>query len=269
MVARFRAAAPDFPASEYENIFTNAKGERRVIAWRSAPVHDEAGHVVAIVAGGLDISDRKEQEEELRASRSRLVAAGDEARRRLERNLHDGAQQRLVSLSVALRLARSKLEADPAAAGELLEQAGGELSVALQELRELARGIHPAVLTDRGLGAALQSLADRTPVPVDVSLTGRTLPEPIAAAAYYVVSEAIANVVKHAGASSVSVQVAAPNGHVLVEVRDDGVGGADVAAGTGLRGLADRVAVLDGTLRVDSPAEGGTRVLAEIPLRTA
>jgi PAS domain S-box-containing protein len=268
MVARFRAAAPGFPPSEYENIFTNARGERRVIAWRSAPVLDEAGQVVAIVAGGLDISERKRQEEELRASRSRLVAAGDEARRRLERNLHDGAQQRLVSLSVALRLARSKLGADPAAAEELLEQAGGELSVALEELRELARGIHPAVLTDRGLEAALESLADRTPVPVEVTLTGRVLPEPIAAAAYYVVSEAIANVVKHAQASAVSVQVAAPNGRVRVEVSDDGVGGADVAAGTGLRGLADRVAVLDGVLLVDSPADGGTRVVAEIPLLT-
>ena len=241
MIGRFREASPDFPPAEYENVFTNAKGEHRVIAWRSAPVLDDAGKVVRIVAGGLDITERKRHEEELRASRTRLVAAGDEARRRLERNLHDGAQQRLVSLSVALRLARARLESDPAAAGELLEEAGGELAQALEELRELARGIHPAVLTDRGLDAALQSLADRTPIPVDLSLPGRTLPEPIAAAAYYVVSEAVANVVKHANASAVAVQVTAPDGRVVVAVADDGVGGADPASGTGLRGLADRV----------------------------
>jgi PAS domain S-box-containing protein len=269
MVARFRAAAPEHPPAEYENIFTNARGERRVIAWRSAPVRDETGKVVRIVAGGLDITERKQQEEELRASRIRLVAAGDEARRRLERNLHDGAQQRLVSLSVALRLAQSKLESDPAAAGELMQQAGGELSVALEELRELARGIHPAVLTDRGLDAALQSLADRTPIPVELHVPDRKLPEPIAAAAYYVVSEAIANVVKHARASSIEVGVSAPNGRVVVEVADDGVGGADPSAGSRLRGLADRVAVLDGSLRVESPAAGGTRVVAEMPLESA
>jgi PAS domain S-box-containing protein len=266
VIGRFTAAAPHHPPAEYENIFTNARGERRVIAWRSAPVRDDGGNVVRIVAGGLDITERKRQEEELRASRTRLVAAGDEARRRLERNLHDGAQQRLVSLSVALRLVESMLASDPVGAQELLGQAAGELSVALEELRELARGIHPAVLTDRGLGAALQSLADRTPLPVELRTTERVLPEPIAAAAYYVVSEAIANVVKHAGASSIAVEVSAPNGRVVVEVADDGVGGADPSAGSGLRGLADRVAVLDGSLRIESPPAGGTRVVAEMPL---
>jgi PAS domain S-box-containing protein len=268
VIARFHAAAPDHPPAEYENVFTNARGERRVIAWRSAPVLDDAGKVVRIVAGGLDITERKRQEEELRASRTRLVAAGDDARRRLERNLHDGAQQRLVSLSVALRLAQSQLASNAEAAGRLLEQASTELSVALEELRELARGIHPAVLTDRGLDAALRSLADRTPIPVEVHTADRALPDPIAAAAYYVVSEAIANVVKHAHASSIEVDVAAPNGRVIVAVADDGVGGADPAAGSGLRGLADRVAVLDGRLRVDSPAAGGTRIVAEIPLES-
>jgi PAS domain S-box-containing protein len=269
MIARFNAAAPRFPQSEYENVFTNARGERRVIYWRSAPVVDDTGNVVRIVAGGLDITDRKDQEEELRASRTRLVAAGDEERRRLERNLHDGAQQRLVSLSVALRLARSRLESDANGAGVLLDQAADELSLALEELRELARGIHPAVLTDRGLGAALQSLADRTPIPVALHTTDRPLPEPVAAAAYYVVSEAIANVVKHARATSIEVQLSAPDGFVVVEVADDGVGGADPSAGSGLRGLADRVAVLDGSLRVESSASGGTRVVAEIPLGKA
>ena len=266
MIGRFRAAAPDFPPSEYENAFTNARGERRVIAWRSAPVVDEAGRVVRIVAGGLDVTDRKRQEEELRASRTRLVAAGDEARRRLERNLHDGAQQRLVSLSVALRLAQARLAEDPEGAGEMLAQAGEELRLALEELRELARGIHPAVLSDRGLAAALRSLADRSPLPVELEAPARRLPEPIEAAAYYVVSEALANVVKHAGATGASVRVAAPDGRVVVEVADDGVGGADPGGGSGLRGLADRVAVLDGRLDVESPPGGGTRVVAEIPL---
>ena len=268
VIKRFHAAAPEHPPAEYENTFTNARGERRVIAWRSAPVLDDVGNVVRIVAGGLDITERKQQEEELRASRTRLVAAGDDARRRLERNLHDGAQQRLVSLSVALRLAQSKLTSSPEAAGELLEQASVELSVALEELRELARGIHPAVLTDRGLEAALRSLADRTPIPVEVHTTERTLPDSIAAAAYYVVSEAIANVVKHAHASSIEVDVSAPNGRVVVRVADDGVGGADPSAGSGLRGLADRVAVLDGRLEIESPLAGGTLVVAEIPLES-
>jgi PAS domain S-box-containing protein len=266
MIARFRAAAPDHPPSEYENVFTNARGERRVIAWRSAPVLGEDGDVVRIVAGGLDITERKRAEEELRASRTRLVAAGDEARRRLERNLHDGAQQRLVSLSVALRLAQAKLVSDPAGAEQVLGGAAEELARALAELRELARGIHPAVLTDRGLNAALRSLAERTPLPVEVETVEERLPAPIEAAAYYVVSEALANVVKHARASGVEVRVSAPDGHVVVQVDDDGVGGANAVGGSGLRGLADRIAVLDGRLSVADRAGGGTRVVAEIPL---
>ncbi len=266
MIERFHAAAPDFAPAEYENVFRNASGERVVIAWRSAPVLDEAGNVVRIVAGGLDISSLKQQQEELRASRARLVAAGDDERRRLERNLHDGAQQRLVSLSLALRLAQAKVESDPAAANEILTGASEELALALEELRELARGIHPAVLTDRGLGAALEGLAARTPLPVELSLPGERLPAPIEAAAYYVVSEAVTNVVKHAGASSVDVRVGATDGLAVVEVADDGVGAADPGAGSGLRGLADRIAALDGRLRVESPPHGGTRVVAEIPL---
>src|SRR5262249_15501102 len=157
-------------------------------------------------------TDRKLQEQELRASRTRLVAAGDDERRRLERNLHDGAQQRLVSLSVALRLAQGKLESDAAAARGILSPANREPWLALEELRELARGIHPAVLSDRGLEAALRGLADRSPVPIELETLERRLPEPIEAAAYYVVSEAIANVVKHARASTIEVSVTAPNG---------------------------------------------------------
>src|SRR5262249_40069325 len=145
-------------------------------------------------------------------------------------------------LSVALRLAQSQLASDPASASELLGQASDELAVALEELRELARGIHPAVLTDRGLDAALRSLADRTPIPVDIRTPERPLPDPIAAAAYYVVSESIANVVKHARASSIEVAVSAPNGCVVVEVADDGVGGADPGGGAGRAGPCSRAA---------------------------
>jgi PAS domain S-box-containing protein len=203
---------------------------------------------------------------QLEASRARLVSAGDEERRRLERNLHDGAQQRLVSLSLSLRLAQRKLASDPQAAQELLSAASLELGVALEELRELARGIHPAVLTERGLGPALQSLADRVPLPVELELpTDERLPRRVEAAAYYVVSEALANVAKYAHASAVTVTVARENRFAVVEVADDGVGGADPQHGTGLRGLADRVEALDGTLVVDSLPGEGTRIRAEVP----
>jgi PAS domain S-box-containing protein len=266
MKARFLEAAPEHPAAEYENTFTNARGERMSIIWRGAPLAGDSGAVEGIVAAGLDVTEHRRAEEEIRASRGRIVAAGDEARRRLERNLHDGAQQRLVSLSLALRLAQSKLDSDPAAAGPILAGAGEELAAALEELRELARGIHPAVLTDRGLDAALEGLAARTPIPVELDRVGRRLPEPIEAAAYYVVSEAVANVVKHGHASSIRVGLEAENGTFRVEVSDDGVGGADAAVGSGLRGLADRVSALEGSLDVDSPPGAGTRVTAELPL---
>jgi len=216
---------------------------------------------------GIDVSERKRQQSELEASRARIVAAGDEARRRLERNLHDGAQQRLVSLSLALRLIQTRLERDPQGAEALMEAAREELAQALEELRELARGIHPAVLTDRGLEAALEALAARAPLPVVIEPPAAALPPPVEAAAYYVVSEALANVTKYAEASSVTVRVAADNGYALVEVTDDGVGGADPVRGSGLSGLADRVASLDGRLEVESPPGVGTRVRAEIPLK--
>ncbi|MCC6223646.1 MAG: hypothetical protein IT201_09185, partial [Thermoleophilia bacterium] len=184
-----------------------------------------------------------------------------------ERNLHDGAQQRLVSLALSLRLAGARVRSDPAGTEELLATAGDELALALGELRELARGIHPAILTDRGLGPALEALAARSPVPVEVALpTGERLPGPIEAAAYFVVSESLANVAKYAGASAASVRVARDGGLLLVEVADDGAGGADPARGSGLRGLADRVEALDGRLAVESPPGAGTRVRAELPL---
>ena len=203
---------------------------------------------------------------ELAASRARIVRAGDEERRRLERNLHDGAQQRLVTLSLALRLAQSKLD-DPDAARALLDGAAEELAQALEELRELARGIHPAILSDRGLAPALEALAARSPIPVELEgLPGDRLPPPVEAAAYYVVAESLTNVAKYADAQAAHVRVARRNGVAIVEVEDDGVGGADAARGTGLRGLADRVEALEGRLSVTSTAGHGTRVRAEIPL---
>jgi signal transduction histidine kinase len=199
--------------------------------------------------------------EELAASRARIVQAGDAERRRLERNLHDGAQQRLVSLALRLRLAARRHPDDAD-----LEHAGEELAHALQELRELARGIHPAVLTERGLEPALRALADRAPVPVEleVELDAR-LPDPVEAAAYYVVAEALTNVAKYARASLVRVRVTRAADEALLEVADDGAGGADPAGGSGLRGLADRVEALGGRLEIESPPGAGTRLRAAIP----
>ncbi len=203
---------------------------------------------------------------ELRDSRARMVAVGMAERRRLERDLHDGAQQRLVSLALDLRLARRSVREDPEQAERLLEGAGEELELALAELRELARGIHPAVLSDRGLDPAVEALASRAPLPVEVSeRVGDRLPEPIELAAYFVVSEALTNVVKYSQASRAVVRVARENGSVVVEVADDGVGGADPVRGSGLRGLADRVSALGGRLQVDSASQSGTRVTARIP----
>jgi signal transduction histidine kinase len=195
------------------------------------------------------------------------VEAGTEERRRLERNLHDGAQQRLVALSLTLRLAQAKILKDPGKADALLGAAQEELTLAQAELRELARGIHPAVLSDRGLGAALEALAGRAPIEVELAeLPPDRLPEPIEAAAYFVVAEALTNVVKYAHASQATVRISRRNGAAVVEVADDGIGGADPGRGSGLRGLADRVSALDGRMELDSPAGAGTRLRAEIPV---
>jgi PAS domain S-box-containing protein len=248
---------------EHESEWVTRDGKRLVVAWSCTPLR-EGG--LGLLVCGTDVTERKRHEVELRASRQRIVAAADEERRRLERNLHDGAQQRLVSLSLALRLAQSKLGSDPAAAEPLLTNASEELALALEELRELARGIHPAVLTDRGLAPALEVLAARSPVPVELEAPTERLPDPVEAAAYYVVSEALANVAKYAGASHARVSVTRQDGRAVVEVTDDGVGGADAARGTGLRGLSDRVEALDGRLQVQSDAGTGTCVRAEIPV---
>jgi PAS domain S-box-containing protein len=379
MIQRFRDASPDFVESEYENTFVDARGQRRVIAWRSAPLHDESGRVIRIIAGGIDITERKRrelelerqwnfastvadtipsfivvtdhdaivvprganlafldlvsaddefaarmaiagaangvpqveresrwltvdgdertvawtatpildqwgnprvllsgaditerkrQEAEVRASRSRILAATDAARRRLERNLHDGAQQRLAALSLSLRLAESKLPEDVAKAADILATARLELTEALDELRELARGLHPNVLTDRGLGPALESLVMRSPFPVEIDVPDERLPPAIEAAAYYIAAEALANVAKYAGATGAKVCVSedAEAEAIVVEVSDDGIGGADPARGSGLEGLEDRVESLDGAFDVESPLGGGTRIRATIPM---
>lgn len=207
------------------------------------------------------------QLEEVRASRARIVEAGDTERRRLERDLHDGAQQRLVTLAMALKMAerRAKKTGDEDLVS-LLVEAERELRDATDELRELARGIHPAILTDEGLEPALRTLAERSSVSthVSASLNGR-LAAPVEAAAYFVVSEALANVAKHAIATSAHVHAEQREGTVIVEVADDGVGGARLDGGSGLRGLADRVAAVGGRLSVDSPPGGGTVLRAELP----
>ena len=207
-----------------------------------------------------------EAHEQLAASRARIVEAGDAERRRLERNLHDGAQQRLVSVALDLRLVDATLRKDPAAAGELLAKAQDGLSQGLDELRELARGIHPAVLTDRGLGPAIESLANRSPVPIEITeMPDERLAGPVEAAAYYVVAEAMTNVAKYAQATHAVVSVSRSNGQATVTVADDGIGGADPTRGTGLRGLADRLEALEGRLDVQSSPGSGTRISAEIP----
>jgi PAS domain S-box-containing protein len=211
-----------------------------------------------------DITARTEADRELRASRARLVAVADAERRRIQRNLHDGAQQRLTS--ALLSLGRIRASSDEHAA--LLGRAIDEVATGLEEIRELAGGLHPSMLTERGLGAALEALALRAPVPIELqALPDRRLPEPVEAAAYYVIAEALANVQKHAAATRVFISATADSQCLHVSVADDGVGGAH-EQGAGLRGLADRVEALEGRLTVESPRGGGTRLYAEIPHRS-
>ena len=206
------------------------------------------------------------QLDEVRASRTRIVAAGDAERKRLERDLHDGAQQRLVSLTLALRLARAKLgdDLDPLAALSL-DQASDDARAALFELRQLARGIHPQILTEAGLGPAIETLANRSPFDVSVEIRADRFSAAIEGAAYFTVSEALANIAKYAKATSATVRAELRDGHLTVEIVDDGVGGADPTLGSGLRGLADRLAAIGGTLEIVSPSGGGTRLVARIP----
>ena len=241
-------------------------GGGRALEVRLAP--SGSGEVTAIVR---DFTDQREAEAEVRRSRTRIVEAADAERRRVERNLHDGAQQRLVALSLALRRARAQLPADGSAtAGATLDEASSQLQAAMAELRELARGIHPAILTEAGLVPAIRSLAAESPVPVTLGLDlPAGLSSHVEAAAYFVVAESLTNIAKYAEARQVDVIGTVAGGELRVEVRDDGRGGADPAAGSGLRGLSDRVAALDGHLEVISPVGGGTRVVATFPLASS
>jgi signal transduction histidine kinase len=283
------------PWSTAEQSYVDAEGRRPVLpvaapgravtvveqdgAPVAALVHDEAlledpGLVGAVVAAVRLTSDnerlRAELQRQLTAvaeSRSRIVAAGDEERHRIERDLHDGAQQRLVTIALALRLADARLgsDSDPEV-HDALSQAVKDLGEAIDELRDLARGIHPAILTESGLSSALESLVDRSPVPASLDMRVATEPPmAVAATAYFAASEAMTNVVKHAHATRIRVEVRIEGGELRVLIEDDGVGRADPAGGSGLRGLADRVDAGGGTLRVTSPPSGGTRLDVRLP----
>jgi PAS domain S-box-containing protein len=256
-----------------------ADGEERWVLDRGQLVRGSGGRLWC--DGALfDVTERRAAEEaarhreierarseELHASRARIVEAADAARRKIERDLHDGAQQRLVALALEVRLARARVDKDPGSAGPFLERVGQELTEASSELRELARGIHPAVLTERGLAPAISALISRAPLPVDlVGLPEDRLPPATEATAYFTVAEALTNVAKYAEASHATVRMERENGIFAVEISDDGKGGAQAAPGSGLSGLADRVGAADGVLTVTSPPGDGTIVRAELPL---
>ena len=261
------------PAGKVSTIIEH-EGERIAAIVKPGPDLAEERELVqtAGAAAGLTLRNERLDAElrakvaELQASRSRIVQAGNEQRRRLERDLHDGAQQRLMALGIDLRMVRERIEHDPQGAAELLDESLHELNEATAELRELARGIHPAVLTNLGLHAALKGLASRSPVPVKLLQTpADRLPPSVESAVYFVVAEALTNAARYSRAQTVTVGVVRDNGHVDVEVRDDGVGGADADQGSGLRGLQDRVAALDGRLELTSPQGLGTILRATIP----
>jgi signal transduction histidine kinase len=253
----------------------------------ASPIHVEGELWGAIVLGSVSMSFPPDTEHrldeftelvatgisnataraDLVASRVRIVAAADEARRRIERNLHDGTQQRLVSLGLALRAAEADLAPGQEDLRRRLSGVATGLGDAVEELQEISRGIHPAILAKSGLAPALQTLAHRSPIPVDLDIaTDARFPEPIEVAGYFVASEALANVAKHADASRIDVSLAERQGRLLLAVEDDGAGGADPARGSGLVGLRDRVEALGGSISVQSPPGGGTRVAVDLPL---
>jgi PAS domain S-box-containing protein len=257
------AAVRTHSVCEHEGRWMQRDGTAIEVAWSVTPLPKIASGPVYLITG-TDITERKRHEAEVRRSRARIVAAADDARRRLERNLHDGAQQRLIALLLQLRGAqRGTLHTET-----VVEAAVEELAAAVRELRELAQGIHPSALTERGLAAALRIVAARAPVDVELDVTDAPIETNVAVAAYYIVSEALNNVAKYAGASRAAVRVRETGQSLVVVVEDDGRGGAHLDGGTGLRGLLDRVSALDGSLDVDSPPGGGTRLRAEVPLGT-
>jgi signal transduction histidine kinase len=268
-------AAVALPGDGSARTCTTIEHEGRPLA---TIVHDvslaEQSDLVRAVGGAASLALENERLDaelranlhELRASRARIVESADAARRRIERDLHDGAQQQLVAILLALRMTRSRVESDPHAAAEMIDATIGDLTDAIDNLRELARGIHPAVLSDRGLGPAVDALAGRLTMPVEIgAMPAERLPEKVEVAAYFVVAEALTNVARYADATHARIDVTRDDGHVTVAIADDGVGGADPANGSGLRGLADRVAALDGRLEVDSETGRGTTVRAVIP----
>ena len=250
----------------------DSKGERVAALLHDSSLEDEPELLAAVTAAAaIAVENARLQAElrarldELRGSRARVIDAGQKERQRLERNLHDGAQQRLIALSLELSMLEQRLEGDPEATTRL-DQARREIALSLEELRDVARGIHPAVLSGHGLQVALESIAARASVPVRLTVgLDRRMEERLEVAAYYVVSESLTNTAKHARATRATVDVGRKNGQMVVEIVDDGIGGADTERGSGLRGLADRVEALGGRLRVWTPRGGGTRVKAEIP----
>jgi PAS domain S-box-containing protein len=273
-----RSAVESRRSLTIEYRIVRADGVVRWVLERGSTVLDQEGRV-CLDGVIFDVTERREAEErlrrqeaeaaqarELRASRARIVEAADAARRRLERDLHDGAQQRFVAAALMLQLARRRMAAAPDDVVELVDRVVSDLDAGLADLRELAHGIHPAVLTDRGLPAALESLAARSHVPVTLEGSLATRPEPaVETALYFTALEALTNVAKYAGASEVTVRVAEDEDNVAVAIRDDGRGGASLDAGSGLRGLVDRLGAVGGRLEVDSPPGGGTTVRAVVP----
>jgi signal transduction histidine kinase len=254
--------------------YLDRDGARLAVLLHDAALAEDPELVSAVAAGaGMAVENERLHAEvraqlrDVRESRARIVDAADAARRRVERDLHDGAQQRLVTVALALKLAGRRLGSAPAEEiAALLQETGDELLGALDELRELARGIYPVLLTDAGLGPAVIALAERSPIPAVVSTApAERLPGPVEQTGYFVVSEALANAAKHSAAGRVAIDLQAGGGALIVEVSDDGVGGAD-ANGSGLRGLADRVAAAGGSLRLTSPPGGGTQLIAELPM---
>jgi signal transduction histidine kinase len=251
-----------------ETVLMGAAGIGLALAapWIARSVAGAEGRLAAGLLGPSERAALSSRVDELRARREQLVEVVEAERRRIERDLHDGAQQRLVALAMNLGMAKDKFDKDPASARALLDEAHADAKQAMIELRNLARGIHPAVLSDRGLDAALSSLAGKAPVPVSVEVWVPERPSAaIETTAYFVVAEALTNIAKHAGATRAAVTVARQNGHLKVEVTDDGIGGADATRGTGIAGLVDRVTAVDGTVHLSSPVGGPTILTVELP----